>query len=292
MADRPVQNLLARCTQRGRGSTALMSSCSGAAANPPVCVLGMHRSGTSLTALLINKLGIDFGDESTMEPPHRVDNPLGHMEQLPLMELNDALLTTMGGTWETPPVLPPGWHRSPKLDSLRAHAASLVADMYPNGSRWGWKDPRTSLTLPFWRDVIGPMDYVICVRRPEAVADSIARRYRRYARGVRRLVGPQFRRRHWLRLWQRYTEAALDHTSGGRRLIVVYERYQDDAGAAVARLRDFLEIAPNGEREAMAVIRPELWRNRTAGAPSPNDDARRAAELYDDLAATPCTSSR
>ena len=31
---------------------------------------------------------------------------------------------------------------------------------------WGWKDPRTCLTLPFWQDVIGSIRYVICIRNP------------------------------------------------------------------------------------------------------------------------------
>ena len=56
-----------------------------------ICVLGMHRSGTSLATRALHLLGVSLGpDEHLMRP--RADNPLGFFEHQPLTDLNDEIL--------------------------------------------------------------------------------------------------------------------------------------------------------------------------------------------------------
>ena len=43
---------------------------------PPVLILGMHRSGTSLTARVANLLGVSLGDSARMVTT-QYDNPRG-----------------------------------------------------------------------------------------------------------------------------------------------------------------------------------------------------------------------
>ena len=50
-----------------------------------VVVLGMHRSGTSMTSAILEKLGINMGDE-TLGPLET--NPIGHFEDRMFLELN------------------------------------------------------------------------------------------------------------------------------------------------------------------------------------------------------------
>ena len=53
-----------------------------------VCVLGMHRSGTSVMSRMVELLGAYQGPESHRMPP-RADNPKGFWEHLLLVAIND-----------------------------------------------------------------------------------------------------------------------------------------------------------------------------------------------------------
>ena len=57
-----------------------------------VCIAGMHRSGTSLVARLLNLTGVYLGPEERMIPP-KPDNPTGFWENLDFVHLNDQILT-------------------------------------------------------------------------------------------------------------------------------------------------------------------------------------------------------
>src|SRR5437764_4320640 len=78
-------------------------------ASPPgrrvVCLLGMHRSGTSALTRVLNLLGMDLGSEYRLEGS-RPGNPAGLWEYAPFLHINDRLLAAFGGTWDRPPPLP------------------------------------------------------------------------------------------------------------------------------------------------------------------------------------------
>ncbi|CAN5519709.1 hypothetical protein BH11ARM2_BH11ARM2_23490 [soil metagenome] len=95
------------------------------------------------------------------------------------MRINDAILAAFGGTWDNPPTLPEGWVSDPQLNASREEAGKVVADLAARGF-WGWKDPRTCLTLPFWQELVPNMSVVLCVRHPFEVAQSLAGRRESY----------------------------------------------------------------------------------------------------------------
>ena len=139
-----------------------------------VCVIGMHRSGTSVVARMLNLLGVSLGPEDELlEPAPR--NPAGFWENSRVVELNDELLDALGGNATTPPVLADGWEDAPELDALRERAGALVATFSDGGGLIAWKDPRLSLTLPFWRTVAPVTHIVHCLRDPVEAAPSLAR---------------------------------------------------------------------------------------------------------------------
>ena len=72
-----------------------------------IFITGMHRSGTSLLARVVNLLGVDLGPEERHIRPDET-NPRGHWEAGPLVDVNRALLTELGGDWDDPPAMPPG----------------------------------------------------------------------------------------------------------------------------------------------------------------------------------------
>ena len=63
----------------------------------PVAIAGMHRSGTSMVARLLQQCGLDLGPTDQLLPP-RPDNPEGFWEHAAFVALNDDILTAAGGS--------------------------------------------------------------------------------------------------------------------------------------------------------------------------------------------------
>jgi|SRR5579862_1171089 len=214
-----------------------------------ICTLGAHRSGTSLASRLLNLLGVYLGPDERVRTA-RDDNPEGFWEYRPIVDLNDEILDRFGGNWSAPPAFPDGWVRDRRLDDVRARAAQLIDEDFAARPVWGWKDPRTSVTLPFWQDVAGPMRYVMCVRSPLAVAASLARR-------------DEMTRDVAVRLWLTYMQAALAHTAGSPRLLVFYDDVLRDWPHELQRMASFAGCPDRSDdplcREAVAgFVRREM----------------------------------
>jgi hypothetical protein len=226
-----------------------------------VCVLGMHRSGTSLVARLLNLLGVDLGPEESLMQPTQ-DNAVGYWEHQRIIDLNDDVLARLGGTWYDPPPIAPEVFAGPDFADLRRTARRLVAQDFGSSRLWGWKDPRSCLVLPFWQLVVPSARYVICLRNPADVARSMARAIDRVDSG--------------LELWLRYTSDMLTHTRGHPRLLLFYEDVVRDWREELARLASFIGARKRLEkatREAKAekLVDGKLWRNRTELADSLDD---------------------
>jgi hypothetical protein len=201
-----------------------------------VCILGTPRSGTSLTARLLNVAGLFIGEEDELHPPGP-GNPAGFWETRRAARLNHRILFEFLGIDNSDaPNLAPGWERSPELDVERERARALIAEVFGDHSVWGWKDPRNSITLPFWQRLLPPMRYVICLRNPVDMAASGAL----FAR--ERGVTPD--RRRSFALWECYVASAIVNTSGQPRMFARYEDYFHDWRAAADRLAGFAGLGP------------------------------------------------
>lgn len=142
-----------------------------------VLVLGMHRTGTSLTMAALEALGVDTGNHLLPPGP---DNQTGYWEDETVLRLNERLLAVLGKTWHSvSSVASPDWARE-GIDELRREAAVLLRNHFSGSKLWGFKDPRCIRMLPFWRQVLSDIDasvrYVVTFRNPEAVAASLAHR--------------------------------------------------------------------------------------------------------------------
>ncbi|MGH2482289.1 MAG: sulfotransferase family protein, partial [Ktedonobacteraceae bacterium] len=65
--------------------------------NTAIIVLGMHRSGTSAVAGMLNALGMYLGSD-LMAPA--ADNPKGFYEHNGITNLHDELLSSLGSSWD------------------------------------------------------------------------------------------------------------------------------------------------------------------------------------------------
>lgn len=57
-----------------------------------VCILGMHRSGTSALTRVLNLIGVDLGSEEILTTEPVADNPKGYWEHGEITAISDAIL--------------------------------------------------------------------------------------------------------------------------------------------------------------------------------------------------------
>jgi hypothetical protein len=210
-----------------------------------VVILGMHRSGTSLTAGLCQKLGVNMGAAFRVGDQ---SNPDGYFEDLDWRALNKWLLNAAGGTWYDPPSRAEIARQASRIeDVLRAFVLwkSRV-------SVWGFKDPRTCLTIhAIHKYLIDP--YYVIVRRPEnEIVDSLIRRSK-----IREYSEP---RRHWVALTEQYMarmERFLENCEP-RSIEIQYKDLvsgRESAKEQLTYLAGFLKLPAANVDMAMELIR-------------------------------------
>jgi hypothetical protein len=236
-----------------------------------VCVAGMHRSGTSLVANLLRTCGVYLGETQDFAPPS-FDNPEGYWENLHFSKINDKILANFGGAWDCPPRLPPGWEDASSLDTIRKEAIRAV-QASSTYSCWGWKDPRNSLTLPFWKKVLPDFKVVICLRSPLDVARSLQQRG---------FTSQQF----GLNLWSIYCRQVSNTVEPLRYIVTHYDTYFHDPSAELDRIVTFLclDISRDSIQKACRSAEVRL-RHHWSTEEDLGEAAlsKQASKLYDDL---------
>ena len=146
-------------------------------------VLGMHKSGTTLVAEMLQASGIEMVEDYDQATGYDAGNDC---ERLETTRINKDLLDWHGSgslSHKAPGRLQP----TPELrDGMKAVAR--CAERAESG--WGFKDPRTCLTYPLWKSIL-----------PEHCLIGVYRNYgdvsARYAYGF---TGKRHQRKPWKRL--------------------------------------------------------------------------------------------
>jgi len=137
-----------------------------------VIILGMHRSGTSMIGGILECLEVDLGDD---QPGKQWSNPLGHFEDPDFLSLNKKILASAGGSWSNPP----SYLDISNLKEEYYHDIQALIQERANKSAntpWGWKDPRTSLTLDLFLPFLDQPYIIWCSRDPNAISQSLQKR--------------------------------------------------------------------------------------------------------------------
>src|SRR4030095_12061509 len=206
--------------------------------NTAVCIAGAHRSGTSMLTRLLHACGLYLGPESALMPP-QADNPEGFWEHLGFVALNDELLNELGGAWDLPPKADQNF-TDPHLDPLRMKARLLI-EGFDSASVWGWKDPRNSLTLLFWQDLLPRLKTLIMLRNPLEAAHSMRER-----NGTSYSFG--------LRLWEIYYRRLIEATKEQERLVTYYDSFFEDAERELRRVAEFVGLPDAEVANAAALV--------------------------------------
>jgi hypothetical protein len=176
----------------------------------PVIVLGMHHSGTSILAEVLHRGGVFM--QANMR----------HFESNFFTKLNDRTILGRPDAWAALP-LPPVHEIMSRLDAARdeidhkAHRRYVAAG-YDGTGRWGFKDPRTCVTLPLFLELFPRAQLLHIVRDADDVAASLAA-------GPKRGVGQNTDLNHWRELRRQYLERV--RTYGTRHAQFLEFTYED-----------------------------------------------------------------
>lgn len=142
-----------------------------------IVVLGMHRSGTSTVMNALACMGVNLGDD--LLPPGK-DNPKGFFEDKSINDLNIEMLDVIGQDWFSLSLVTDAQVEYLISLGYLDKALELLRQKMGGHQYFGFKDPRVSKLLKFWKNVFAKLDcdvnYVLCLRHPLSVANSVLKR--------------------------------------------------------------------------------------------------------------------
>ncbi|RLG16456.1 hypothetical protein DRN69_00815 [Candidatus Pacearchaeota archaeon] len=147
---------------------------------PPIIIIGMHRSGTSMLSRILEDLGVFMG--------YRKE---GNNEALFFLRFNDWILRQANATWDNP-------YNYRLADEGFKNLMIKLAERYIKSFRrieylglvkwgkykslkelnfpWGWKDPRNTFMIDIWIKVFPNAKLIHIYRNPIDVAESLRKR--------------------------------------------------------------------------------------------------------------------
>ena len=226
-----------------------------------IVVTGMHRSGTSLVALMLRELGLDFGPESEM---YETDNwnARGYLERADVVDLNSRAITGFDRTTGKPTQIASqmsylvqsglgGTERvSKRIDSL----SDSVRDLGSKLESHAVKDPRFCLTFDAW-ERLAPIDgLVVALRHPSASVASLEKRNR-----IPSALGHRF--------WRWHMESILSQIDSNTLVLRQEDVVGDGLEESIDRAQRWL-----AERGVHAVGDPRSVVDRSLVHHAPSDD--------------------
>lgn len=254
---------------------------------PPLIIIGMHRSGTSMVTRILRQAGGYFG--------YRLDP---NSEAIISLRLNHSFLSYANASWDFFPrgfrtedlsrnfkvvlcllsnknllwshffeffgradaeerLLRRHEYQLPLLSvteilNFRNQTHTMVNDAVPF---WGWKDPRTTLTLSVWLKIFPDAKVVHVVRSGIDVALSLWRRCHECGEGAPRCLSLPY----CFSLWGRYVEEGCKWRSLGedRYIEVRYEDLLCDPIEGLKPLLSFIGVAPENALVLSKLVRSD-----------------------------------
>lgn len=240
----------------------------------PIIIIGMHRSGTSMIARMLEELGLFVGKKK--EENH---------EAVFFLQINDWLLCQSGGSWDNPE---PIYHllgnkevRMLAIDYIQYLMKTPHVVSYLGWSKylrcctpvnldipWGWKDPRNAYTLPLWLDIFPEAKVIHIYRNGVDVANSLKVRAEK-SLAKSKVFYPKRKWMYWIRpkrtgfvdtlrcidlnggflLWADYLQKAQTHVKSldARAMDLKYEDFVAEPFRALKQLTCFCGLKATDE---------------------------------------------
>ena len=198
-----------------------------------VIVLGMHRSGTSLAAMSIKKLGCPGTGHDKYKDEF---NPLGYHEDLRIVKINNKILETLKKGWGSfdhwlP--LQDDW-REKKICKEASEEIKNILKNIPH-KRVIIKDPRIVILFKLWEDIILGLNIniklVILVRNRNSVISSLANR-------------DKMSKDMANSLYDYYNYEIINNIQNHPFIFFNYEDFISDEKKVLHNLIEFIDIAP------------------------------------------------
>jgi len=198
-----------------------------------VVVLGMHRSGTSISTRGLACLGVDLGED--LVTGGGSENPTGYFEDAAIHALSMRVLDALGTEWDGLELLPDAAFESPAVLALRSDAVSLLRLRLRDHPVYGFKNPRTARLLRFWQPVFEQLGadvrWVCVLRHPLSVARSLAAR-------------DGFDAAKSLLLWLSHAVESALAAGDGPVACLDYDALLDSPGPVLERVSESLGLGP------------------------------------------------
>lgn len=130
-------------------------------------VLGMHKSGTTLTSQILHHSGINMGDNIDAQISYDQGNKY---ERESIKSLNETILGSNGVLSLN--IVAPDTLRM--TEDQRTRMREIIRDCNGRYTDWGFKDPRTCLVYPLWAAELPEHKIIAVYRSP----DELWPRYR------------------------------------------------------------------------------------------------------------------
>lgn len=186
-----------------------------------VCILGMHRSGTSCLTGSLEQHGLYLGEVINSAPHNRK----GNKENSDTWAINDAVLEKSGGSWDKPP-------EQLSWDDGDRQEREKYIERFEFNNIWGFKDPRTLLTLPFWLEGLPELSLIGTFRHPILVASSLGKRNK-------------FSFDESLELWNYYNQRLIYYWEEFNFPVICFDLQKDDYLKKIKKIAQKLEVPEN-----------------------------------------------
>lgn len=227
----------------------------------PLIILGMHRSGTSMTVRLLSDLGIFMGRWLSRDD-----------EAVYFQRLNRIIYNSVQADWSNIDQLL-GFIHDQKFITQQTNmlknqitGEKLYLFGYPGLAdffglklyrkldisrlpAWGWKDPRTTLTFPIWLNIFPNAKWLHIIRNGIDVAISIHRRSLKQQKKIRNRIFPIDYKpitldfTYCFRLWEKYITFTLENKHlipSDRYLEIQYEKFLEEPQRYLNIICDFI----------------------------------------------------
>ena len=221
-----------------------------------IFVLGMHRSGTSALARVLNLMGVDLGIGSEAAGK---DNQRGFWEHPELNITNENILQSINSSWQDIYPLPDQWWKTNTPSPFIRKIEGILDQQFPQSPVWGLKDPRLCRLLPLWLPILKERNcqpsFVCITRHPMEVMRSLKTRNK-------------FSSWKGYLLWLKYILEAERGSRGYPRVFVTYEDLLNDPVSTIKQISQTISLPLPEDQDALFkevtdFISPDLRHERS-----------------------------